>query len=181
MIQFNEGVQSFVFGDKWIVLKLDESNAYRTGIEKRIQGTKAVDFVGVFNAQELYLIEVKDFRGHHIENRERLLKGELPVEVAQKVRDSLACIVGAFHNSSDLEEWKPYMQKLCNPNSEIKVVVWLEEDLPPSHPSLRRKSMDSTRASVFKQKLAWLTKRVLVCSSREQGLPELTVTNLSHT
>ena len=66
-------------------------------------------FLGIWNKSELYLIEVKDFRHHRIETRDRLLKGELAAEVAQKVRDSLSCIIGAYRTSENPDHWKPYM------------------------------------------------------------------------
>jgi hypothetical protein len=69
----------FEFGHTWQVEKYDEHPAYRTGIEHlkeqipckrchepRDVGTKAVDFVAR-QAERLYLIEVKDFRGRRRE------------------------------------------------------------------------------------------------------------------
>ncbi len=179
MSNFEEGFLEFTFSERWNVLKIDEHYDYRAGIEI-VDNTKAVDFLGIFDHNELYFIEVKDFRGHRIENRDRLLKGELPIEIAQKVRDSLACIIGAYHRSNTPETWEPYAALLCNKHKRINVIFWLEESLPPLHPTLREKALASTRTKIFKQKLAWLTQYVLVCGNYKQiGLPEVTVKSLS--
>ena len=68
MTRFEEGQLAFVFGEQWNILKLDAHPAYRHGIEK-IQGTKAVDFVGMFHGENLYFIEVKDFRAYRVERK----------------------------------------------------------------------------------------------------------------
>jgi hypothetical protein len=144
----------------------------------------------------LYFIEVKDFRGHRIENKDRLLKGKLPecqliegechlikgelplaIELAQKVRDSVVCIIGAYHSSSFPAHWAPYAKFLCHKNKEIKVILWLERDLP-SHPSLIKKTRAFLKANVFKQKLRWLTSQVRVESIDDQRLPDVKVSKL---
>lgn len=171
-----EGSLEFDFDDSWNVFKFDEHPYYRDQMEK-LDETKATDLLGIFDDQ-LFLIEVKDFRGHRIENRDRILKGELCIEIAQKVRDSLACIVGAYRNSHDSEHWKPFAKLLCNPEKRVKVVVWLETD-SPSHLRQRQRFGASVSMNRFKQKLKWLTSRVLVCSISGTGLPDLEVRNLS--
>ncbi len=180
MTRIEEGSLAFEFGNRWQIFKLDEHHAYRQRIQK-LEGTKAVDFLGIFDKRELYLIEVKDFRGHRIKTRDRLLKGELAIKVAQKVRDSLACIIGSHHTSSEPEYWQSYVKLLCNRHRNIKIVLWLENDLSPSNYRLRRKAMASVRVKVFKQKLKWLTSYVLVCGSDKKDLPDVTVSNLPHT
>ncbi len=82
---------------------------YRDRLEK-IDGTKAVDILGILENKELYFIEIKDFRKYRIENRNRLLKGELFIEVAQKIRDSIACIVCAHRMGNDTDLWKDYAE-----------------------------------------------------------------------
>lgn len=86
---FQEQRLEFEFGKSWSVTKLDSNTFYREHMEK-LDGTKAVDFVGTANNQDLYLIEVKDFRGHRIENKDRLQDGQLAIETGQKVRDSIS-------------------------------------------------------------------------------------------
>ena len=177
MTRIQEEDLVFEFGEQWNVFEFDDHHDYITGIRK-IPETKAVDFLAIFNETDLFFIEVKDFRGYRIENRERLFKGELSIELAQKVRDSVACIIGSYRCSSVSEHWKPYAKLLHNRKSPVKVVLWLEQNLPPFYPRLRQKAMASTRTKVFKQKLTWLTHYVLVCGRQEEGLPDLKVSSL---
>lgn len=175
MARFEEGGLLFEFGDRWQVCKLDDHPDYRNRIHK-VDGTKAVDFLAILKHRDLYLIEVKDFRGHRIESKARLADGSLAIEVGQKVRDSIACIVGAQHTSSKPEDWQPFMERLCQGKHPIKVVIWLEQDATPRHQ--REKVRQSITANAFKQKLSWLTRRVWVCSQREYRLDDVKVSNL---
>lgn len=113
-----------------------------------------------------------------IENKERLSKGELAIEIAQKVRDSIACLIGAYRTSNGSEHWESYIRFCCDRRSMIRIAVWLEEDLPPPHPRLRQKARASVEMKVFKQKLTWLTGHVLVCGRDKADLPEVQVSNL---
>jgi hypothetical protein len=61
MTRIKEGYLVFEFGDKWRVLKFDEHPDYEN-ISGIVNGTKGVDFIGIFNEKTLYFIEVKDFR-----------------------------------------------------------------------------------------------------------------------
>ncbi len=97
MKRIEEEYLAFDFGERWKVFKFDDHRDYQR-MKDTLEGTKAIDFLGVLDKKELYLIEVKDFRQHRIETRDRLLTGELAIELAQKVRDSLACIIGAYKN-----------------------------------------------------------------------------------
>ncbi len=95
MTRIEEGRLAFEFGERWNVFKLDDHRDYRQGIAK-IENSKAVDFLGILNNSELYFIEVKDFRGYRIENRDRLLSGQLSLEIARKVKDSWPVLSGRF-------------------------------------------------------------------------------------
>ncbi len=177
MKRIEEEYLAFDFGERWKVFKFDEHRDYQR-MKDTLEGTKAIDFLGILDNKDLYMIEVKDFRQHRIETRDRLLTGELATELAQKVRDSLACITGAYRTSSDPEHWRDYAEFICNNRRIIKVVLWLEHDLPP-HPYQRRKVMASIGVKVFKQKLKWLTSHVLVCGSNWQDLPGAEVSNIT--
>jgi hypothetical protein len=122
MTQFKESRLLFEFGDRWCVFKLDEHRDYRERIGK-LDETKAVDFLGILDDKELYFIEVKNYRGDRIESKDKLLKGELQQELAQKVRDSVACIIGAYCTSSEPEHWAPYAKLLCNKRTPGYFVV----------------------------------------------------------
>ena len=71
---FDEGYLRFEFDDAWTVVKYDETAEYAR-IRNQTEA-KGVDFVGLIAAGRsrflIYLIEVKDFRGHRIENATRI-------------------------------------------------------------------------------------------------------------
>jgi len=173
---FEESGLAFTFGERWQVGKLDEHRDYRRGLGT-LEGSKAVDFLGILDGRELYLIEVKNFRHYRIENKERLSTGELALELAQKVRDSLACLIGAYHTSDEPDFWQPVVKLLCHQKRKIKIVLWLEHDLPPS-PLARQKVVQLVSKKVFKSRLTWLTSQVILESRDGQRLPDLQVSNL---
>src|SRR5437879_646516 len=109
MIRLDVERLQFNFGACWrAALKWDDSDSpYRNGIEKlkgtldgREESTKAVDVVAVHEAR-LCLVEVKDFRPRvgeaGIEPNAAAFAGRwqtLPLEIALKVRDTLAGLIG---------------------------------------------------------------------------------------
>jgi len=175
-VTIEEEFLRFRFEDTWVVIKYDDHRDYLERI-RRLPETKAVDFVAVFDERFFYFIEVKDFRGHRIENRDRVKDGELAIEVAQKVRDTIAGIVAAHHRRST-EDWSRFIECLTNPEHPVRVLLWLEDDLPPG-PRGRRHNQASVVTDSLKQHLSWLTPRVLVVGLTVGAAPDgLTVTNL---
>lgn len=171
-----ENILRFVFGDNWQVRKFDDTSFYRRHFEK-LDGSKAVDFLGL-HGRELFFIEVKDFRGYRIENKKRLSSHELYLEVGQKVRDSVACLVAAYRHQP--EEWQPFIEGLRNIKHPIKVVLWLEEDSNSQLPPQRQKVHNNIASNALETKLRWLTPRVLVANQQINRLPDLSVENLLH-
>ncbi|QEH32540.1 hypothetical protein OJF2_10170 [Aquisphaera giovannonii] len=167
----------FEFSDDWLAVKYDDHPDYRERIGG-LRETKAIDLVATFrrNRHTLHFIEVKDFRGHRIENRERIRDGELAVEVAQKVRDTIAGIIAAHHRGK-AETWGPHAQCLVTPDRPVKVVLWLEEDLPHIPPG-RPQNRASVLTDALKRELRWLTTKVLVLNIASGSLDGLGVTNL---
>jgi hypothetical protein len=174
-MEFTEGFLHFSFGDEWRVLKYDEAAVYRRQIGT-LPDTKAVDFIGL-HGKDLYLIEVKDFHGHRIESQRRLAGGNLSIEIGQKVRDTVAGIVGAQRTAGDAETWSAFAAPLTDRRRAIKVVVWLEYD-QPGYPPARQKVRASVQGNVFKKHLRWLTSQVWLCSQDECPLEHLKVTHL---
>lgn len=175
MTEFEESRLKFKFEDSWQIFQLDKSSFYRNRFSAGVQGTKAVDFVGIHGGN-LYFIEVKNFKDSRIENKARLKDGELFTEIAQKIRDSVACIVAA-NRTSESEKWQDYKNLLCNPQSPLKIVIWLEQDFSNN---LRQETRNSTKNKDFKSKLNWLTSHVLVVNQKNHELPDVIVENLSH-
>ena len=173
---FHERHLQFTFNDDWSVIQYDQHRDYRERIAK-LQGSDAVDFVGTNRDSFLYLIEATDFRAYRIENQNKVTGGGLATEVALKVRDTIAGIVGAHHRGNE-EEWGHVVRKLRAGEPPVHVVLWMEEDLPPG-PRGRRPNEASVLTNALKKRLDWLTPRVLVVSSRIGTPPEgLIVENL---
>ncbi|KHD10600.1 hypothetical protein PN36_16995 [Candidatus Thiomargarita nelsonii] len=144
MIIIEEGKLQFQFPSDWQVCKYDGINHFYYNQVRRCEGTKAVDILA-WSGKELFMIEAKYFRGDRINNKERILKGELVAEVTQKVRDTIAGLYGAFRGFN--EELQPfYRQLLSEKRQSVKIVLLLEEDRPPE----RAKSFKYRRSQLQK-------------------------------
>jgi hypothetical protein len=128
MPEITEGNLAFRFPDTWSVSKFDEGN----GFAKRNFGhdAKMVDILALGQRPPLILIEIKDFRRHAIENKERMkTEGNDPVhlEVARKVRDTLSILVAAYRSAD--EDLSPYCHYLFgNAKGPVEAILFLEED-----------------------------------------------------
>ena len=145
----------FQFKEGLLPIKFDESNFY-TKRFNTLQGSKGVDFI-VFDEETLYFIEVKNFSGHEIENKKRLnanTEDSLALEVSRKVRDSIACLVGAFKNSND--QLTPYFNRLKTKSVDIKVILFLEGRFHNETLVFR------TITDEMKNRMNWLTTKVIV-------------------
>jgi hypothetical protein len=173
---FDEEALHFEFDDTWQVVQYDAEPIFQQGI-KKVQGTHDVDFVALRAGKQLFLIEVKDFRGYRIQNKKRISNGELADLVAQKVRDTVAALVGARRCRPDDETWRQLARAL-EPVHEIRVVLWLEEDPPSGKRDIRADSRLSILRKDIEKRLSWLDVRAVV-ESRSTGLPGVTVTGLA--
>lgn len=181
----------FRFEERWQVDQWDACDVFIGGIRNlngtltdadgtlHREGTKAVDFAGVLDGERLYLFEVKDFRGHHIENKRRQVQ-ELPLEIGLKVRDTVAGLAGAYAKASATGWVELCGQALASRRHQVHVVVWIADDsVRPREPRGKRAARDSVREAEMKQKLAWLTARVRVEDPFESSLPDVVVENLA--
>lgn len=158
----------FTFDDTWTPAKWDDAKAFKLGIGK-LQGTKAVDII-VRGDRRLLLIEVKNFRNHRIENKARIADGALIQEVAEKIRDTVAGMIGAARKDDEdaKQIWRP-SAKLFGAQNEVIVLLWLEEEFAP--PRGDGRSDDRWKARVhaltqaLKKNLSWLTTRVFIAST----------------
>jgi hypothetical protein len=124
---------------------------------------KAIDFLCLYTKHTLFLFEVKNFKGHRIENKDR----DLSLEIAQKVRDSIAGMVGFARNYANIEdetEWRAVLDILTKPKKEIYIIVWVEEDCFQNN---RQKIGRQNEQKKFKTKLNWLTNKVFVCNASD--------------
>ena len=151
MIDIKEEDLRFCFDEKrWtFVIKHDETkeySAYKKFLHSKDESLspKAVDILAVLDSN-LYMIEVKDFRNRpgkegnrEIVNKERLGNGAsaLMQEVALKVKETVACIVGVknLDDKNNNDYYQSYFKHLAKPP---KVIAWLEMTFPDQN---RRKS-----------------------------------------
>jgi hypothetical protein len=136
-------------------------------------GARSVEFLGIFQSERLVFIEVKDFRGHRIENKDRLERKDEPLEkeIAMKVKDTIAGIVGGARLSSHKRTtFKEYVRYLNNDKKIVEVVLWLEEDMPIYPPHIlakRQKTHNLNKTKQLKERLNWLTHKVLVMNKND--------------
>jgi hypothetical protein len=179
----------FTFGDAWNVLRYDNEDERADGKKtghpfyrdqvSRLEGAKAVDFVGTHGGDTAYLVEVKDFRGYRIRNKRRITTNELATEIAQKVRDTLAGLVAAKRNHPAPGVLGSVAAMLMNPKRTIRIVLWLEDDL--SHRNLMQwKAEQAVLTDKIKTRIGWFSSRVLVVDqgSCQQQPPDVQVRNL---
>ena len=168
--------QMFAFGDTWVsALKYDDTDFYQNKIKDVLPHTKAVDLLAVHPIKGLLLLEAKDFRGHRIPNKQRLVSGELAIEVALKVKDTVAGVMGS--SRSRIREFEMVGKHVIS-TEKLIVVLWLEDDT--SRNILEWKGRLDVINQKIKEKLAWLgpVRTYVLSSQTENKLPDLTVTNL---
>ena len=172
--EFEESGLTFRFDDRWNAWHLDEEADYRNRIARVLPGTKCVDFVGYDKESRLLLMmEVKSFRGYGRQDsvQKRLLgtADDITLEIAQKVKDSLAVIAGGARNSTILaEEWKRYMEHVvCG--GTLKIVAWIEVDESTEVMLARAKMNMSTRRKMLRNRLKWLTSNVEIFNVKSNG------------
>ena len=120
------------FPDEWRVVKYDRPGAYfyQRFIKPLGADLTAVDFVAASApGDKLWLIEVKDFRGHAAANRKRLTSGQLGVEIMNNFLDTLAGLAAGIHGQ------QPELQGLAaafrNPTVTLCVALLVATDLLP--------------------------------------------------
>lgn len=114
----------FTFPDSWKLCKFDDTPFYRNRVEK-LDGIKSVDIIAK-GSDALQFIEIKDFRQHRIENKERQTNGELLIEVAQKFVSTIASLIGA--SRWNLIDFEPYYSQLSQSDKKVEVILFVERD-----------------------------------------------------
>jgi hypothetical protein len=182
----------FAFDASWpTVFKYDDTDFYRDGPERlkgaltkysggvatsRPQGTRAVDLIALNTAGGLLLLEAKDFRGYQAENTHRL-SGEVCLELALKVLDTIAGLVGAGRMAVT-EFPSAHLATALQNSPDLMIVLWLEDDLfaNPAQAALKL----GVLTNVLKTKLAWLNAKTLVISSSKgaNNIPGVSASDL---
>ena len=133
MTEIEEGDLRFSFPDHCEAGKCDDWAFYRNQFHSVAGGLKAVDIVCVADAAA-WLIEVKDYRQH-----KRMKQSDLDVELADKVRDTLAGLAAASANANRQEE-RALARRALAAKRRWRVVLRLEQPCVSS--PLRRKPFD---------------------------------------
>lgn len=126
---FQEQDRIFSFPDTWQVLHYDEGGFRR----EHMSQYDAVDFVAIHPDGKLFMIEVKDFRGYSIQNRDKILNGDLYVSIGKKV---VATVAGLMigHCRKNLVSYSPFASLLSVATSQIRIIALVEHDYPQRHP-----------------------------------------------
>ena len=121
-----EGNVEWTFPNGWSVVKFDDWAFYRKQFQSCAKGNKAMDIVALPPASDvLWLIEAKDYR----RNRRDPSKGPLPMEIAEKARDTLAGLLAAASNAVHDEQT---FARAAVRVTRIRVVLHLEQARAPS-------------------------------------------------
>ena len=133
MSNFQESGINFKFqSPQWTVVKYDEHLAHKK-VSNALQPTKAVDFLGIHDNGQLFLIEVKNYRGHtHDEETRNVLQAkgdELMRRIAVKVRDTIATVTGSARFSTNDEAFFTQVnQLLVDDRKKIVIIACIELD-----------------------------------------------------
>lgn len=170
MQEFNESGLLFRFSNQWEIHQLDKEADYREHICKKVPETKSIDFIGFNESQKILLfVEVKSFRGYGNRTNVQRLTGkndDISVEIAQKVRDSLATLLGGARTSTNMsEKWKKYIDHLNN-DKNLKIIAWIELDVSTQILLKRASVKISTIRNILRKRLTWLTSDVQILNTR---------------
>jgi Holliday junction resolvase len=165
LAMIREGNISFEFVGN--LIKYDETDFYRNHVE-RCYETKAVDFLAL-NNHPLYIVEVKDFRGYRIQNKARIKNADLAIEFAQKVRDTIAGLYGAFRKHNDeLRIFHTYLFYNQNSPMSIKAILLLAEDNTTNNVDAKKRSqLKRELITKIEQQLGFLSLHIHVVSISE--------------
>lgn len=187
---FEEGRQAFTFSDEWNVFRYDREPQHRrmmavSGEFPDSEGTsitkvssRAVDFLGT-TSSTIWFIEVKDFRQNPGSNRVRWRDGDLALEVATKVRDSLAGLMAGVH-ADDRSRWLPFAQTFLGDGRAVHVLLIVETDPLPGLVERKKHECDVIKGHL-KRKLKWLLPKVHVVTPglfSPSEVPGLRIENL---
>ena len=163
--------QRFVFDERWTVFGYDK-DPYR---QKYLGEVDCVDIVARGPERKLYLIEVKDYRGvdRAKERREDIVSGVLFKKIGQKVRETVAGLIGGWRNGTHRASYQPFAPRLLDTQVDVHVIAWIEhsyQERDPAHVRL------TTGTDLLKRQVHWLGARALVMNSQSpRQLPGLQV------
>ena len=131
--------------------------------------------------KNLFLFEMKGFRSQAYTANVKRITDELPSEIAHKVRDSIAAMIGynlkLDEYADDRKQWQTMLKLLSKTHKNIHIIAWVEPERQSASANKRRTDLGILQ-SKLKQKLAWLTTSVQVMNIENCNLEGLWVTNM---
>jgi hypothetical protein len=162
--------QQFCFDDTWRALKYDDA---RLPI---LKSEDAVDVVALDRYGRLYLMEAKDYSTSQRSqaHRDFVTSGALLGKLAEKFRWSiLGLFLAATRHRQDAPALLRFADALCKPETEIRLVAWIEHAFPDRSAAKAHLNYLGDR---LKQKLRWLGQpKALLLNSSTGSLTGLTV------
>lgn len=178
------------FPDDWKLLDYD-NRAERKAKTPQDVFPYAVDFVLLRSSgrKTISFLELKGFQKMGSANRSKLANGELETEMAKKVRDTIAGIVGFSRTSAAASEFAPFAKALGDNGVRFEINLWIEAD----HTLLGkrekrnidwnaqrkdeiqrqiekfRKARDGTFLKRMKRALSWASAEIQLCHSQNVG------------
>ncbi len=155
MLKMTEGKLIFEFPNNWQAIKYHETTFYQKHFQKLAE-SKAVDFVAceIGGNDELWLIELKDYRIHR-----RTKVGDLFLEIASKVRDTLASLYLAQRKEEvDVHNFV----KMAAAKKRMRIVLHLEQPQRPS--KLYPLAVERNNAQIkLRQQVQVVDRHAIVC------------------
>lgn len=126
-----ENSLQFTFDSDWEAIKFDGTP--ESDCLKIIPDTKITDIIGVYMANKLVLVEIKDPRGHEAGYLAQLQSPandqESPVarDISGKFRDALSGVVLSARQATPSLNWAPFLAAAGNTGVQVICVVWFEQ------------------------------------------------------
>ncbi len=151
-----EGKLTFTFPNSWQAVKYDETSFYQKHFQK-LGESRCVDIVAFEMDDQLWLLEVKDYRQH-----KRAKTEDLFLEIARKVRDTLANLyLAQGHEEADCYAFA----QLASRKQTIRVVLHLEQ--PQNLSKLYPPIVSRTNAQIkLRQQVRVADPHALFCDHR---------------
>ncbi len=178
------------FPDGWQLLDYD-SRSERKARVPQDSFPYAIDFVLLRTTPKrtVSFLEMKGFQNMGTANRLKLESGELETELAKKVRDTIAGIVGFARTAPDSAAFQPFAKALGDNGTRFEINLWIEADHSLLNKRQRRnidwrndrrteiqhqigkmrKARDGTFLKRMKRTLAWASAEIQLCHSGNIG------------
>jgi hypothetical protein len=167
MIVLEEKPWRFEFDDetafwKWVLYA--DTNSDFLKVKKAVRGTKSSDFIGIYlanNRNDAVSIEIKYYAD---ELNLPEADNQIMEALAQKVRDTMACMLGGSRNSTHYRaNYVEWIEAAQNSNARLYTAFFV--DFLKSWSVNKTKTTQGIFLRTLKQKLSWLTGNIILMDS----------------